>query len=102
MVWLNCLFLLGQAFIPFPAALLGEYPTNPLAVSFFGVVMMVNTLLFLALQAYIVRYRLKPEREPFQHPHFFRRGLIGPASYLLGAALAWAYTPAAFAVYLIN
>jgi uncharacterized membrane protein len=39
MVWLNSLFLMGQSFIPFPTAMMGEYATNPLAVSAFGVVM---------------------------------------------------------------
>ncbi|HXZ24745.1 MAG TPA: TMEM175 family protein, partial [Nitrospiria bacterium] len=46
MVWLNALFLLGQSFIPFPTALMGEYATNPLAVSVFGLVMAINTVLF--------------------------------------------------------
>src|SRR6266480_2436222 len=38
MIWLNSVFLMGQAFIPFPTALMGEYPMNPLAVSLFGAV----------------------------------------------------------------
>src|SRR5262249_33910445 len=50
LAWLNSLFLMGQAFIPFPTAMMGEYPTNPLAVSLFGAVFAVNTLLFIALQ----------------------------------------------------
>ena len=37
-VWLNSLFLMGQSFIPFPTALVGEYPDNKLAVSAFGIV----------------------------------------------------------------
>src|SRR5438067_111822 len=61
LAWLNSLFLLGQAFIPFPTAMMGEYVTNPLAVSIFGVVFAVNTLLFIALQRYIVRNLIKPE-----------------------------------------
>ena len=28
LAWLNSLFLMGQAFIPFPTAMMGEYPTN--------------------------------------------------------------------------
>lgn len=48
LVWLNSIFLMGQAFIPFPTALMGEYATNPLAVSLFGCVFAVNTLLFWA------------------------------------------------------
>jgi len=61
MIWLNSIFLMGQSFIPFPTALMGEYPTNALAVSLFGVVMAVNTLLFIALQSYILRNLIKPE-----------------------------------------
>jgi uncharacterized membrane protein len=36
MVWLNSIFLMFQSFIPFPTAMMGEYATNPLAVSMFG------------------------------------------------------------------
>jgi uncharacterized membrane protein len=102
MVWLNSLFLLGQSFIPFPTALAGEYPTNPLAVSFFGVVFAANTLLFLVLQTYIVRHLIKPELAALQDPHGSFKGLIGPASYLAGAALAWVSVHAAFVVYALT
>jgi uncharacterized membrane protein len=95
-VWLNSIFLLGQSFIPFPSALMGEYPDNRLAVSFFGLVFALNTLLFLALQAYIVRRLIKPELAPLQDPHGVLKGLVGLASYLLGASLAWISVYAAF------
>src|SRR6266542_4131630 len=85
MVWLNAIFLLGQSFIPFPTALAGEYPTNPLAVSFFGIVFAINTLLFLALHAYIVRHLIKPELATLQDPHGLIKALVGPLSYLVGA-----------------
>jgi uncharacterized membrane protein len=58
LLWLKSIFLMGQSFIPFPTALMGEYHDNPFAVSFFGGVFAVNTLLFLALHAYIVRNRM--------------------------------------------
>src|SRR6266568_3699530 len=73
MVWLNSIFLMGQSFIPFPTALMGEYHNNPLAVRFFGGVFAVNTLLFLALHAYIVRNLLKPELAALQDPHGMRK-----------------------------
>ena len=100
--WLNSIFLLGQPFIPFPSALMGEYPDNRLAVSFFGLVFALNTLLFLALQAYIVRRLIKPELAPLQDPHGVLKGLVGPASYLLGASLAWISVYAAFVVYALT
>jgi len=102
LVWLNSIFLMGQSFIPFPTALMGEYATNPLAVSFFGAVFAVNTLLFLLLQRYIVRNLIKPELAAAQDPHGAIKGLIGPASYLLGAAAAWVSVYAAFAIYLLT
>lgn len=99
-VWLNSIFLLGQSFIPFPSALMGEYPDNRLAVSFFGLVFALNTMLFLALQLYIVRRLIKPEFA--QDPHGVAKGLVGPASYLLGASLAWVSVYAAFAIYALT
>ena len=72
MVWLNSIFLMFQSFIPFPTAMMGEYATNPLAVSMFGVVMAFNTLLFIALHAYILRHLIKPELVNAQDPHIIR------------------------------
>ncbi|PYL38709.1 MAG: DUF1211 domain-containing protein [Verrucomicrobia bacterium] len=86
MVWLNSIFLMFQSFIPFPTALMGEYPMNPLAVSLFGVVMAVNTLLFIALQSYILRNLIKPELLGTQVPHLMRKSFVGVISYLLGVA----------------
>src|SRR6266581_2939961 len=77
MVWLNSIFLMFQSFIPFPTALMGEYPMNPLAVSLFGVVMAVNTLLFIALQSYILRNLIKPEMIDATVPHLTRKSLVG-------------------------
>lgn len=102
LVWLNSLFLLGQAFIPFPTALLGEYPANPLAVSLFGVVMAINTTLFIVLQSYLKRHLLKPGLAHRQVPHLTRKSLVGVVSYLAGAAAAWIWTPAGFALYLLT
>ncbi|HEY6993874.1 MAG TPA: TMEM175 family protein [Xanthobacteraceae bacterium] len=102
MVWLNSIFLMGQSFIPFPTALMGEYPDNRLAVSFFGCVFAVNTLLFIALNAYIARNLIKPELAPLRDPHGVRKGMIGPASYLAGAAAAWFSVHVAFVIYALT
>jgi uncharacterized membrane protein len=102
LAWLNSIFLMGQSFIPFPTAMMGEYATNPLAVSAFGGVLAVNTLLFIALQRYIVRNLIKPELAALQDPHALIKSLVGPASYLVGAAVAWVFIPAAFVVYLLT
>jgi uncharacterized membrane protein len=102
LVWLNSIFLLCQSFVPFPTALMGEYPNNPLAVSFLGCVMAFNTLVFITMQAYIVRNLIRPEVAATQDPHFFRKGLIGPLSYLIGAGGAWISVYIGFVMYVIT
>ena len=101
-VWLNSIFLMFQSFIPFPTALMGEYVDNPLAVSIFGGVFALNTLLFIALHAYVVRRLIKHDHAAGRDPHEILKGFIGPASYLLGAAAAWLSIYAAFAIYFIT
>jgi len=102
MVWLNSIFLMFQSFIPFPMAMMGEYADNPLAVSLFGLVMAVNTLLFIALHAYILANLLKPEMANSQDPHVIRNSFVGVASYSIGAIAAWRSVYAAFLVYLLT
>jgi len=102
MVWLNSLFLMFQSFVPFPTAMMGEYAGNPLAVSAFGLVMAGNTLLFIALHAYIVGNLMKPEVIATQDPHVIRKSFVGVASYSIGALAAWRSVSAAFLVYLLT
>jgi uncharacterized membrane protein len=102
MVWLNSIFLMGQSFIPFPTAMMGEFATNPLAVSAFGVVMAVNTLLFMVLHAYILKHLIKPELIDAQDPRIIQKSFVGVFSYLLGTAAAWASVHLAFLVYLLT
>ena len=102
MVWINSIFLMGQSFIPFPTALIGQYSENVLAVSIFGLVFALNTVLFIVLQSYIQRRLLKPELVEQQDPNLFAKSFIGVASYLAGAAMAWLSIPVAFVIYLIT
>lgn len=99
MVWLNSIFLMFQSLVPFPTALMGEYPRNPLAVSLFGVIMAFNTLLFIALHAYILRNLLKPELVGMFDPHIIRKSFLGVAFYLAGVAAAWLNVKLAFVIY---
>jgi len=102
MVWLNSLFLMFQSFIPFPTGLMGEYPSNPLAVTIFGFVMSANTVMFLVLQRYILRKLIKPEFAAAVDLRIGVRTLIGPVFYLIGSAAAWVSTPVAFVFYMIT
>jgi uncharacterized membrane protein len=102
MVWINCIFLMFQSFVPFPTAMMGTYPDNPLAVSGFGVVMAFNTLLFIALHTHILWHLLKPELADTVIPHIIRKSFVGVLSYLVGAVVAWFEPYAAFVIYLLT
>jgi uncharacterized membrane protein len=102
LVWLNSIFLMLQSFIPFPTALMGQYASNPLAVSLFGVVMALNTLAFMALHGYILRHLLKPDLSAAQDPHIMLKSFVGPLSYLAGVAVSWVNVDAAFGVYFLT
>lgn len=102
LVWLNVIFLMCQSFIPFPTALMGEHSSNALAVSFFGCVMAVNTIAFIAMHRYILRHLIKRELADIQDPHIILKSFVGVASYLIGAACAWYNVDAAFAVHFLT
>ena len=81
---------------------MGEYAGNPLAVSLFGVVMAINTLLFIALHVYILRNLIKPDLLSSQEPHIILKPFVGPPSYLLGVATSWLNVHAAFLLYIVT
>lgn len=102
--WRNANLLLWTSFIPFPTALMGDYPGNHLAVSFYGVVMLLMALAFVLMRRHLQR------RDGLLQEHAdrarFRVGtrysiLMGPVAYAAGAALAWVSAPAAFLCYAV-
>ncbi len=57
-VWINILLLLCVSFLPFPTALMGEYPHNRPAVLLFGLVATLASLLQVWLYNYITNNHL--------------------------------------------
>jgi len=55
-VWLNLLFLLPVAMVPFGASMLGEYEGDATALHFYGVVLITATLLRTVLELYLYRH----------------------------------------------
>lgn len=100
--WMNALLLLSVSFIPFPTALLGDYPSNALAVSFFGVALALMGLAFAALRVYALK-RADLFRDDVNRERFIagtrRTVIFGPLLYLAGALVAWVWPPLAFAIY---
>lgn len=104
LMWLNGLFLLTLSFQPFPSALLGAYPGNPLAASFFGAWMCLTGLAFLFLRLYI---RSDPgiladhvDAGAF-HRASMGTALFGPALYALAAGAAWVHVWISYAIFVL-
>lgn len=100
--WWNANLLLWTSFIPFPTALMGDYPGSPLAVSCYGLVMGLMALAFVLMRWHLHRHDALLEAGVDRA--VFRRGtgfsiLLGPVAYGAGAALAWVSSPAAFLFY---
>ncbi|MEI6226645.1 MAG: TMEM175 family protein [Deltaproteobacteria bacterium] len=100
--WWNANLLLWTSFIPFPTALMGDYPGNRLAVSFYGVVMLLMALAFVLMRRrmLVVPGLLGEQVDRGAFLRGTRSALVmGPLAYLAGAVLAWVSAPAAFACY---
>ncbi len=54
-VWLNLLFMLPAALIPFAASVLGEYPDEPIGLHVYGAVLIAASLMRWVLYAYVAR-----------------------------------------------
>jgi uncharacterized membrane protein len=99
--WLNANLLLWVSFIPFPTALMGDYPNNKLAVSFFGLSSLMMGIAFLIFRIYMWKH---PEITNDLSEENLRQGvrnvlIFGPTLYLIGTATTWIHPYIAFTFY---
>jgi uncharacterized membrane protein len=97
--WLNSFFLMCLTFIPFPTALIGSYPQEPLAVICYGVAMMVTAISFVIMKAYIFSGSGLIDPTTSTPPVLFYI-VAGPLLYLMAIFLATTNTSAAIAIYI--
>jgi len=102
LVWLNLLFLLPCALIPFAASVLGEYPEDSRAIQLYGAVLILGSLLRLILYRYVVRHpALLWPGALGDHPGFgFALVLLPIAVYLVAMGVAAASPGAAAIIFL--
>ena len=100
--WRNANLLLWTSFVPFPTALMGDYPGNRLAVSFYGIVMLLMALAFVLMRWHLQRHDdlllEGADRVRFRTGTRFSI-LMGPTAYAMGAGMAWVSAAAAFVCY---
>ena len=98
--WLNSFFLMCLAFIPFPTALIGSYPSETVAVVFYGVAMMVTAISFVLMKIYIFYSGELIETSPSVRPSVFYLA-AGPLLYCAAVLLALVDIRLAIAIYLL-
>jgi len=100
--WLNVMVLLFVSFIPFPTALVGDYPRNPLAVASYGIVMACAGAALIAIRLYGFRHR-ELLKETVQFVGYQKEMVLafvfGPVLYLSAAGLAFAHPYISFTMY---
>ncbi|MDQ3862030.1 MAG: TMEM175 family protein [Actinomycetota bacterium] len=91
LLYLNFLFLMVVAFVPFPTSLLGEYGDHQLPVAIYAATLAVGRLLLTAIHWYTSRNdRLLDEPlDPATARFFLIRGLTIPAIFLLSIAISF-------------
>ena len=100
--WLNNLLLMFASLIPFPTAVVGEYPASEAALSFYGICLALPALCFFIWRSYVLQHLdlLKKEVEIAVFKKGTRLSLIyGPCLYVAGAALSWVNTWLGFIIY---
>jgi uncharacterized membrane protein len=103
LLYLNFLFLMVVAFVPFPTALLGEYGDHQLPVAIYAATLAIGRLLLTAIHWYSTRNdRLLDEpQDPTTVRFFLRRGLTIPAIFLLSIAVSFFSVSVAICTWLV-
>jgi uncharacterized membrane protein len=70
-LWLNLLFLLPVALVPFAASVVGEYPDEAAALHLYGAVLIVVTLMRMLLYWYLLRHPGLLWEPPSRHSRRF-------------------------------
>jgi uncharacterized membrane protein len=103
LIWLNSLFLMFIAFLPFPTALLGEYGEQPLVVAIYAGSLAVTRLLLTAAWWYASgdRRLVVEGLDPGTMKAFSIRGLAIPLIFLISIVISLFSVTAAICSWLL-
>ncbi|TLZ84929.1 MAG: DUF1211 domain-containing protein [Methanobacteriota archaeon] len=103
LVWLNILFLMGIALVPFAASVMGGYPRDPVALSLYG-----GVLGLLAALGYVIWWYLTGNRgliEPGLNPELVRKVrvwlAIGPVITPVAIGVSFVSPTVGLLIYLV-
>jgi uncharacterized membrane protein len=91
LIWLNSIFLMFVAVVPFPTSLISEYGDHQLPVAIYAATLAVGRLLLTAIYWYSTsgRHLVDPELDPRTVRFFLLRGLTIPVMFLLTIGISF-------------
>jgi uncharacterized membrane protein len=91
LMWLNLALLMCVAFIPFPTALIGEYPSQPIAIVVYGLTVTASSVMLVLLWNYATKdhKHVDPDMPPALIKRVRGQMLLAPPVYLAASALAY-------------
>lgn len=103
LLWLNILLLMCIVFLPFPTALLGQYPEQRVSVIVYASTLVITGLVLQTLWWYATSgYRLVDrEIDPRLVQRATRRNLTAPLIYLLAIGISVVSVPASLVLFLL-
>ena len=103
LMWLNSLFLLWLAFIPFPTALMGDFPGERIAVMGYGTVMTLAAVSFTFMRyyAFYLAKLVDESIDPRLLKSAMLKSVLNPVLHSIAVLLAFVDTRISIALYLI-
>jgi len=100
-LWINMLLLFFICLLPFPSALMGEHPHQPLFVAFWGADAYFIALMLNWLYYYNAKNYLKPEYDKVKVMKNVRLSFLGvPFLYLSAVGFAWVSVYISYVIFL--
>jgi uncharacterized membrane protein len=102
LLWSNNMFLLCLGFLPFPTALLGQHPDEPIAAAFYGAVCTLTGLCFVYMRWYasLKGKLMRPEIPTYELERRIKVGALSPVLYFMATMWSFAWPAAAISLYL--
>jgi TMEM175 potassium channel family protein len=93
LLWLNCMFLMWIAILPFPTGLLGHHPRQPVAIVLYGAVCAIACIFFAVMRWYASfrGHLMRREISDMKLRRDWRISLCFPFVYLAAAAVGFFY-----------
>jgi TMEM175 potassium channel family protein len=90
LIWLNLLFLMCIAFLPYPTAVLGEHDASRASVIFYASAVGITGAVLASVWQYVIRVGLLNEKADERTVQYItRRSLVTPISFLGSIPLAF-------------